>query len=174
MLSKDRFFGQCQTMIQKLKENNRIMVISNLAVMETIHAIRKRIADDMRQTKEMEGAKNSIMSESQGIIEQFVLYVSRLLNRGNMEMIKPGHAVADHHRRVCSKMYRYAGQIKYNNKSRKYRYAGLGHVDMEHAFLASDAEVDIFCSTDGGFADLEADPDFSHMTFDIPRPPPKQ
>ena len=171
MLSGDKFFEQCRTTIQKLEENNKIAVISNLAVMETIHAIRKRIADDMRQTEDMEDAKNNTMSESKRVVEQFIRYVSRLQDRGNTEMIKPGHAVADHHQRVCSKLYRYAGQIKYINKSRKYRYAGLGHVDMEHAFLASDAGVGIFCSTDGGFADLEADPDFSHMTFDILKPP---
>ena len=169
MLPEDVFFEPCTAISQELEENGKIVIISHLAIMETIHVIRKKIIGSIRQTEDTERAKNTVMSKADTIVGEFIKYVSESQGRGNIEVILPTRTVADHHHRVYSKLCRYAGHAKYT--TRRYRHVGLGHADIEHAFLASDARVHTFRSTDGCFADLEGDQDFSHMSFDILRPP---
>ena len=168
MFSKDKFFRQGTVLIQELEERGEIAVISHLAIMETIHVIRRKIMGNIRQAENTEKARNDAMSKSNREVKRFIMYVSELQERGNAEIIQSARAVTDHHHRVYSKLYKYVGHVKYTGG--RYRYVGLGHADIEHAFLASDAGVRTFRSTDGYFTDLREDQDFSHMSFDILSP----
>ena len=169
MLPNDGSFERCKTTIQESEENGKVAIISDLAITETVHAIRKKITGDVPQSEDTGIAENDAISESEMAANRFLRRVSELREQGKVELVESVHTVADHHRRVCSKSYGYTGHVKHTDK--KYRYTGLGHADIEHAFLASDAGAHIFCSTDGYFADLAGDRGFSHMSFGILRPP---
>ena len=47
----------------------------------------------------------------------------------------------------------------------QYKYKGLGHSDIEHAYFAVYARVSTFYSTDKSFNALADDSDFSSMTI---------
>lgn len=50
---------------------------------------------------------------------------------------------------------------------KQYQYKGLGHADLEHAYLAKHSHITDFYSSDKSFKDLIGDPDYNTINFNI-------
>ena len=167
---RDRFFSVCSPLFDRVERGRSFAVVSNLAMAETIHALRKLTTGEFKPTSATIEDHAGIRSECMSIEGRFAGYVNSLVNNKNAEIANCSDALFDHHSRVLSKISDYAGRITGGLKSR-YRYAGLGHADIEHAHLASDARVPEFYSTDMAFDALNGDPEFAGVSFRVLRLP---
>jgi len=161
---KDAFFSVCAPLFHRVERGLDFITVSRLVVAETIHALRKLTTGKFGPTPTPDHA--SIRSECQLIEERFLDYVAELISDKNAEIVEPFASLSYHQRRVLSKIHRYYGRVTGGTHD-KCRYAGLGHVDVEHAYLALEAEASKFYTTDKGFGDLSNDPRFADISFEI-------
>ena len=168
--SRDRFFSMCSPLFDRVERGLVFVVVSHLAMAETIHALRKLTTDEFKPTFGATGDHAKIQSECESVGKRLVEYVNSLVDNKNAEIVNYSDALFEHHSRVLSKISDYSGRITGGLKS-KYRYAGLGHADIEHAYLASYAKVPEFYSTDKAFDALNGDPDFVGASFKVLRLP---
>lgn len=161
---EDAFFSSCAPLFYRVERGLDFVTVSRLVVAETIHALRKLTTGRFGPTPTPDHA--SIRSECRLIEECFLDYVAGLMAAKNAEIVEPSASLSHHQRRVLSKIHRYYGRIT-GGSHNKCRYAGLGHVDVEHAYLALEAEASEFYTTDKGFGDLRNDPRFAGISFEI-------
>lgn len=165
---RDRFFEACSPLFESVERGLGFVVVSHLAIEETIHALRRLTTDEFDPTSDSTEDHANIRSKCKSIEGRFAKYVNKLANNGNAEIANCPNTVFEHHSRVLSKISNYSGRIT-GGSNAKYRYAGLGHADIEHAYLASDAGVSAFYSTDKAFGGLNGDPEFAGVSFKVLR-----
>lgn len=189
----DDYYPVCKPLIDDIEIGNKVAVISHMVLLETIHAIRRKIPENIKfegESKQICDSKNTIVNVA---TNKFVETVKELSKRRKILITRPPITIAEHHATVLKKIKNYFGYIRpisccpYCSKGRvnrnsknecpvchkehesikKYEYKGLGHADMEHAFFAKRSGAPVFYTTDKPFENLNGDGDFSPLQFII-------
>ena len=188
----DKFFPQAKKLVDEVLSGKKIAVMSQLVLLETIHALRQKIAQnspyDNRNTN-----KHDIQTQINKTVQQFLNSVRIMVEDGHVIILNPSASVASHHNRVLQKSVKYFGYLRIigicpycengwvgrhasntcghcghtKNSIKKYNYKGLGHADLEHAFFALSGHATEFYSADKSFMDLKNDSDFDNISFRI-------
>lgn len=184
----DNFYSVCKPLIEDVKRKRRVAIVSHLTIMESIYAIRKRVA---ARSSYVGNGTNISQRESltKNYVNKFVKLVERLSAQEKIIIIRPNQSITAHHSAVLSKLKIIFGRIRLNlhcsNCERRYlvqkhsdncpacggsltysdcyEYRGLGHADIEHAYFAKYGGASIFYSTDKSFDDLSDNQDFSGL-----------
>ena len=171
--SADRFFGSAKELVDDVILGRKVVVVSYVVILETIHTLRRRITENYKSERSQDGTPRHIQirNEIDKITDMFLSLVYDLARKGHILLIEPSVSITDHHVLVLRKMKQYFGRIRTGSPSRtpEYRYMGLGHADLEHAFLAKLCNVGTFYSSDLSFEHLDNDDDFKDMRFEIIR-----
>jgi len=164
---RDMFFGACSPLFDRVERGRSFVVVPHLAMAETIHVLRKLTTDEFKPTFVEAEDHVGIRAECRSIEEDLADYVDGLVENKNAEIAKYSSKLSRRHSRVLSKISAHSGRITGGLKS-KYRYTGLGHADIEHAYPALYAKVSEFYSTDKAFDALNGDPEFASASFKVP------
>ena len=188
--SADLFYCVCKPLIDDIENGRKIVLVTHLVIMETIYALRRRLVE-----KNISGTNDTdvLTTEVEEYVVKFIRLVARLSEQEKIIIPRPSSSISDLSSVVANTLRRYFGQIsrerhctrcqrKYPIKdlssecpscngplepSRKYKYKGLSHVDIEHAYFARSFNASTFYTTDASFNDLSRDADFSLITFEI-------
>ena len=184
----DNFYSICKPLIEDIEHKRRVAVVSYLTIMESIYAIRKKVASGSSSTG---SSTNAAQRETltRNYVNEFVKLIERLSAQEKIIIMRPSQSIVAHHSAVLSKLKTIFGQIKLNlycanckrrqpvqkhsdscpacggslTPSNCYEYKGLGHADIEHAYFARYGGASTFYSTDQSFDDLSGDLDFSGL-----------
>lgn len=198
--SSDRLFPQAKILIDMVCSGEKVAVVSHLTLMETIHTLRRKIAENSSYAGNMQESRDAVGTEAATAIGRFVRAVATMIDDGRVLLYGPTISVRDYHAKVLDKLTGYFGYVRsvsicphcksgwvYRNKKNacthcgqhldsihRYDYKGLGHADMEHVFLAQSYSVPEFYSGDRSFEDLRGDPDFKEIHFNTVTAPKSQ
>ena len=175
----DNFNSKCRPLIEDIIKRRKTVVVSQLVILETIHAIRSRVTETML-------AKSKV--------DEFTRIIRKFSKQNKIAIVVLDKTIAEYYSVVLDKLKTYYGKIGFEpfcnicqrsyfvqNKSNlcpscngnlgslgKRRYRGLGPADIEHAYFAHFNDVSTFYSTDKSFSDLSNDSDFGSITFVMP------
>lgn len=190
---KDDYYPVCKPLIENIETRKKIAIVSYLTIMETIHALRRRIVEKSDFTGDSKDECRSKIPIVKNVIKEFIRRVNELSKQKKIIIPRPSTKISEHHSTALKKLNNYFGRVRpmnicpyckkcyvgrnaknecisCNNKLDSinvYQYKGLGHADIEHAFLAHNSNTTSFYSTDTSFNDLKGDPDFGSMSFKI-------
>ena len=193
--NSDKFFLQAQKLINKVLAGEKVAVVSQLVLLETIHALRQKIAENSPHAGSTSEKYGKIQRQIGRIVRDFLNTIYAMARDGKILIVKPNVSVATHHARVLKKSIDYFGYLRTIsvcpycksgwvgrqarnacghcghavNSIQKYSYKGLGHADLEHAFFALSNHVSEFHSADKSFDELNHDSDFKSIRFHIVR-----
>ena len=193
--SSDKFFLPAQGLINKVLSGDKVAVVSQLVLLETIHALRQKIAENSPHAGSTPEKYGKVQSQIGMMVQDFLNRVHTMARDGKILMVKPNVSVATHYARVLKKSTDYFGYLRTisvcpycksgwvgrqarnacehcghaANSIQKYSYKGLGHADLEHAFFALSNRVREFHSADKSFDELNRDSDFKNIRFHIIR-----
>ncbi len=191
--SQDGFYSTCKPLIEDIESKKVVAVFSYLTMLETIHTLRRRKIEKSSFTGGSRSECESKKAPAEVIVRDFVRVIRELSSQQKILIPRPKMTLFDHHSTVVRKIKQYfgyirtmsycpiceSGYVKRDEKIKcpscgdekeslkKYQYKALGHADLEHAFCAKYANVPVFYSTDKSFSDLNGDPDFGSMRFEI-------
>ena len=169
MLQNDKFFIPSSALFDRLlSSNNRIVVISNLVLVESTHVFRRKIVKFLDRIFDHKQAQLSAISRDNYLSTAFTKRLFQLEKSGHLELYEPDLLLNVHHKEVLSKLRRQP--IHMRSMAKGYQYAGLGPADIEHAYLARRAGVSDFYTTDCSFKQLNGDPEFAGMSFNALNP----
>lgn len=137
-------------------------IVSYLLIMETTHAIRKRIVQRSKSS-----ITNRMMGEAVEAGDKFNDYVNNGLKSGRLVLVR-SDKIPCHDKKVFKKTSSVQGII---TNGKKYR--ALGHADVEHAYLADHGGALEFHTSDLSFNDLREDQDFN-VKFVVHGGPPEK
>lgn len=173
MLGKsDPFFSQAKVLINRITSGETTVVVSNLILLEVIHVIRKRTAEYSKYTGDTHEDHTAVRNKANMMTLDLIRRI-REMAKNRQVLLAPQHiSIMNHHTRVLTKIVEYFGHVHTVTRgpTKKYRYKGLGHTDLEHAVFAQSSNVQEFYSGDTSFEDLRGDSDFGDMIFNIIRP----
>lgn len=181
----DNFYNVCKPLIEDIEHRRRVAVVSYLTVMESIHAIRRRVAI---VSLPAESGRTISQRETlaRNCVNKFVKFVGSLSIQKKIIIVRPTQSIATHHLAVLNKLKTIFGRVDLNlyctncqrrylvqrhsdncpscggslTYSNRYEYRGLSHADIAHAYFARYGGASLFYSTDKSFDDLSDDPDF--------------
>ena len=166
MLKNDRFARPSKKLFDSLISNNgRIVVMSHVVLLETIHVLRRKIVGALDRTVEEKQVQSVAASKCTDAIAEFIKYVSGMDEYGKLEFYTPDLRLNDYREQILLEISRQPISVKITSK--RYLYSGLGPADIEHAHLARRAGVSTFYTTDSSFECLHKDPEFSRVSFDV-------
>ena len=191
--SNDDYYPLCKPLIDNIENKNKVAIISYLMLIETIHVLRTKVIKKTPFTGESRSECDSKKSNAENIIKDFMRIINEFSKQKKILLIRPRETITDHHSKVLKKIRNYFGYIRpmsicpycikayVDRKStnecpscgksldsvKEYQYKGLGHADLEHAFLAKQSSSPVFYSSDTSFGDLKGDPDFGSLIFEI-------
>lgn len=84
--SKDRFFGICSPLFDRVERGLVFVVVSHLAMAETIHALRKLATNEFKPTFGVTGDHAEIQSECESVGKRLIEYVNALVDNKNAEI----------------------------------------------------------------------------------------
>lgn len=153
-------------LIEMIYSKKNVVVVSDLILLETIHVIRRKIAENTSDDHAV------IQDKINTRINEFLNIIREMSKNEQVLITRPNLSVANHHARVLKKFVKYCGQLRIvtRNSTKKNNYKGLGHVDFEHAFFAQSHDVQEFYSGDTSFEDLKDDSDFKDICFNTIKP----
>ena len=188
---EDRFYHSCKPLIEDIEQDRCVAVVSYLIIMESIYAIRRRLTERFRWDGADASAKEALVEERS---KKFIDFITELSGRKKIMIVMPEESVAKHHSAILKKLRSLSGYVKLefyckecreqypihgstsacrvcgsNIRDRRYKYRGLGHADIEHAYLAVHSRASKLYSTDKGFTALADDPDFASVDFVWPQ-----
>ena len=184
----DNFYSVCKPLIEDIERKRCVAIVSYLTIMESIYAIRKRVAGRISST----GSGTSVSQRetlTRNCVNKFVKLIDSLTIQKKIIIIRPNQSITAHHSAVLSKLKTIFGRIRLNlhcancerrhlvqthsdncpacsgplTPSNRYEYKGLGHADIEHAYFARYGRALTFYSTDKSFDDLSGDQDFTGL-----------
>ena len=193
--SSDKFFRQAKELITKVLSGEKVAVVPQLVLLETIHALRQKITENSTYTGQTQEDCDVIRSQINEAVQYFLNRVYTMANDRKILLVKPNVSIETHHARVLKKSIDYFGYLRpisicpyckngwvgrqaqnvcmhcshAESSIKKYHYKGLGHADLEHAFFALSNRVKEFHSADKSFNDLKRDSDFKNISFYIIR-----
>lgn len=169
MLKNDRFSKPAKRLFDGLvSSNDRIVAVSHVVLLETIHVLRRKIVGALDRAIETERVQSVATSRCTNAIAEFIKYVSAMDRHGKMELYTPDLRLNDYCRQILLEISRQPVPVGITSK--RYLYSGLGPADIEHAHLARRAGVSTFYTTDSSFERLNKDPEFLHVSFDVLEP----
>lgn len=185
---KYRSHHLCKPMIDAVEQEQIIVVVSDLISLELIHVIRRRVFEKYSAREGITASK--IESVAKKITSSFNNKIGRFERQRKGIFVSPMESVAMHHSVLHAKLAALTGYAKFAwyckkcqrthlahthnsacpacdavNPTKKYRYKGLGHADLEHVFFAIHGRASAFYTLDWGFDVLKHDPDFSSIVF---------
>lgn len=166
MGTKDMFYGVCKPLFDRAERGLDVVVVSYLAMAETIHVLRTLTTRNFIPTGDRASDYSSMQTRCKSEVERFLKYVGSLSHSENAKDVNFEESVSDHHRQVFSALLGHSGRVTGGGKP-GYRYSGLSHTDIKHAYLALYAGVAKFYSTDKDFASLNDDPVFAGISFEV-------
>lgn len=146
--ARDPHNQSARLLVDLIEAGKKQGVVSYLLIMETTHAIRKRVVQHSKKTE-----PSSAMGKAVKTSNLFNNYVMNGLDVGRLILVKPDNP--DHGDKVFKKASSMPGSVKNN------AYRALGHAGVEHAYLADYAGASELHTTDTSFHALDGDPDFS-------------
>ena len=185
MGNNDHFYSVCKPMIDAVEAGRCVAIVPNLIIMESINVIRKRMT---KKQPVVDGYDPSTVEASaEELVRSCTQLVTRLAKQKKIivpEDIATHHNVLaklqaltgyvkfEHYCSACKKSYHIRDRVEIcpscgvlSKAKRKYKYKGLGHTDLEHAYLAVYYRASTFYSTDKAFDALTTDPDFAPVVF---------
>lgn len=189
---RDDYYQRCSRLVADVEEGRKVAIVSHPVVIETMHVLRKKFADRGGVT-EAEVLGRDSLEATQPDVDRFARVLRRMAAARKVVIPEHGMRMSDHYDALLGKFSRYSGYFRrisvcpycgdgrvprgHGNECpscgagrrsvRSYQYKALGLVDMEHAYLARNAGAEAFYSSDTSFRDLEGDPDFAPMRFEI-------
>ena len=181
----DNFYSVCKPLIEDIEHGRCVAVVSYLTIMESIHAIRRRIA-----IVSLPAGSGRTISQREALARncanRFVEFVGSLSAQKKIIIVRPTQNIATHQLAVLNKLKTIFGRVDLNlhctncqrrylvqkhsdrcptcggslTHSNRYEYKGLSHADIAHAYFARYGGASLFYSTDKSFDDLSDDPDF--------------
>lgn len=136
-------------------------------MVETIHVIRKRIVENSYVGDAPEDHAKT-QRKIHAITEDFLDVICKMSEDG--QFASKANIVWQTTTTLSWQRLEDSGILRSTRTPHKYLYKGLGHADFEHAFIALSYDVPEFYSTDRSFEDLNGDPDFAGVHFNIVRP----
>ena len=190
---KDDYYSVCKPLIENIETRKKIAIVSYLTIMETVHALRRRIVEKSDFTGPDRSECMSKIPTVKSQIKEFIRRINELSKQQKIIIPRPSTKISEHHSTALKKLNNYFGRIRpmaicpycekgyvgrdaenkcpscgnNHNSINKYQYKGLGHADIEHAYLARSSNAPLFYSTDTSFSELNGDPDFGSMSFKI-------
>lgn len=191
--TQDDFYSLCKPLIDDVESGTTTVVVSYLILLETIFTIERRITEKFPCVDDSAEKRLEIKEKIQTTIREFVRYIVKLSKEKKIIVPRSSKNITDHHKEVLEKMQNYFGYVRIRNecticgkgtvkrndqpkcpncqheieKIQRYQYKGLGHADLEHAFLAKNSNSKKFFSSDKSFKDLVSDSSFSTIDFKI-------
>lgn len=186
---KDNFYQTSKSMIDTIEQEQSMAVVSNLIIMELTHAIRRCISQKQPTSEGMTSSKIESMVDE--ITMDFIKIIGKLVRQGKAVFVNSEESIKVHHSLLLEKLASLTGYARRecyckkckktyqvrnhtdpcplcgttNKINKKYKYRGLGHVDLEHVYFAIQGRASVFCTRDKGFLALKLDPDFSLIVF---------
>lgn len=184
-------------MIDQIEKRTSIAIVSPLVIAETIHSLRQRISQKTPFEGESIEKRKGIEQEIRHEVHEFMKRINQFSKDKKIIIPQPEIKLKEYHHRLLQKTQNYFGYVrvmsncpyckngkvskestnkcescgKEHQSIQQYQYKGLGHADLEHAFLAKDAQVTELHSSDRSFQDLKKDSDFGDINFIfIPNP----
>jgi len=194
MLGKnDDYYPVCKPLIENIETKSKIAVVSYLVLLESIHVLRHKITKNLEFKGGSRSECQSKIPIVKSLIKEFIKTINEFSKQGKILIPRPQGAIFEHHSTVLKKMNDYFGYVrtmsicplcekgyvtrdsenicpscgKKHESIKEYQYKGLGHADLEHAYLAKNTGSVVFYSTDKSFKELNGDPDFGAMSFEI-------
>lgn len=164
-----------------------------MVLLETIHTLRTTITQDLNFEGESQFIRDSKIPKVHEATKRFAETITELSKQKKIMILRPSITISEHHSSVLKKIKNYFGYIitvsycpyckkgrvdhhlknecpacqKEQDSIKKYKYKGLGHADIEHAFLAKNSGAPLFYTTDKSFYNLNDDKDFTSLKFII-------
>lgn len=193
---KEGHYMYCKPLIDGIETTKNTIIVSHPVIMETEFSLRKKYA---KAAVSGRPAESHVWDVTQPPVKRFMTLLKSLMERGRATIPVHYVSVSDHHAAMVNKYGAYAGRFRKTATCSKcgkhspwkhrgpacascgaayehhalYRHKMLGPLDMEHAYLAKYGLAAEFYTTDAAFGDLNDDPFFSPIRFNvIPRGPP--
>ena len=108
----DMFFPQAKILIDKVASGKNVVVVPHIVILETIHTLRRKIAENSK----FRGSKTEhyahVKSETFRITQNFIKTIREFAKKRQVLLIKPNTSVSVHHAMVLSKLQNYFGYIR--------------------------------------------------------------
>ncbi len=154
-----------QDKFRELKNNAFHVYVSDLVLMEATWAIRKRVAEHEDATTPLNSLENKIKKE----VEKFYREIEVAQNAGTVTVENPkdsmdwflqlSHSVSNRPQ---------TNALLFRPANKRYRYAGTGFLDFQHALIATRLMCARFYSADKGFERLKSMQEFKTLAIVTP------
>ena len=193
MGTKDDYFPLCKPLIDVIIRGEKTAIVPYVVILETIHTLRSKLTQELNFDGDSRDHCDSKKPIVEGIIKDFVRAIREFSKDGKIIIPRLRTPLSEHHATILKKIRNYFGYVRVmgfcpycedghvdrdsknscpscgcnRDSIRKYNYKGLGHVDIEHAYLAKNTNTNTFYSTDTSFRNLQGDTEFNPIEFKI-------
>ena len=161
--SKDRFFGICSPLFDRVERGLVFVVVSHLAMAETIHALRKLATNEFKPTFGVTGDHAEKQSECESVGKRLIEYVNALVDNKNAEIANYSDALNT----IPASFQRSPTILDASREASSPNTGTPVWARIEHAYLALGARASEFYSTDKAFDALNGDPEFAGASFKV-------
>ncbi|MFA7073516.1 MAG: hypothetical protein HQP72_05830 [Methanoculleus sp.] len=160
-------------MIDQIKEDDEVILVSHLVLLEVLEVIRKRITQMEQYTSLDDNKKEEIKDKIQEKTNNFIEILYRLVQEHRVALVNSQESVDTWFKATYSIFTTSFGDIStYNsggkgNNPPRYRYRGVGHYDIQHALTAKEYSARGLYTFDWGFAELQGNQEFEGIQFVI-------
>ena len=151
-------------LIDKVYKGKKVVYVSDLVVLETISALRRKISSKIKISTESDSEVEKKICE---IVDTYLAMLKKLESEGTVIRKNPSY-VSKLYETALHYLIDYFGSIEKHGKY--YRYKGLNHWDIQHALIARSLGAETFYTTDSGFEELKKLQTFNSMKFVINTP----
>jgi predicted nucleic acid-binding protein len=162
-----------QQLIDQIKEDDEVILVSHLVLLEVLEVIRKRITQMEQYTSLDDNKKEEIKDKIQEKTNNFIEILYRLVQEHRVALVNSQESVDTWFKATYSIFTTSFGDIStYNsggkgNNPPRYRYRGVGHYDIQHALTAKEYSARGLYTFDWGFAELQGNQEFEGIQFVI-------
>lgn len=162
---------QVQQLIDQIKKDDEVILVSHLVLLEVLEVIRKRITETEPYTDLDDDKKDKIKRIIQEKTNLFINGLSRLVRERRVALVNSQESVDTWFKTTYSIFTSSFGDISTNsgrgNSPPRYRYLGVGHYDIQHALTAKEFSARDLYTFDRGFAELQNYQEFNGIRFVI-------
>lgn len=173
--NKDKHHDFANMLIEKMERGEIQVVLTRLAMMETIGGIRNKIPVFEQHTGILdESKKDEITTKILLKIKKFIASATEWERQEKILIADGLMSFSDFMKTAFIHHYAYMGKIVEKEwcsscrrplNQKTYAHYGLGHWDFQHALLARLLNVSILYSTDEDFLSLNSNPEFKSIQF---------
>src|SRR6476620_5659857 len=160
-------YQQANIIINKIVSNsNLIALISNLAIIEIIRIIRKKVVTKMKITgiKDINDKDSKLLLKNiiDNLTKKFIDYITSWEAVGKLQIVKIDESLSSILKKEQKILKNNFGEIKKTTKCyvcksdyHEYTYRGIDHYDIQHAIIAEYAKANQFITFDRGYEYLK-------------------